>query len=413
MSTATACPAALAPPPAAPSREIPLSESTLHSPEFARDPYPTYARLRELGGIVRLTNERCYAATTYEAVTGVLRSRAATVDSPFRASRALFGRTVMDVDGNEHTQLRSLSSRAFSVAAVPAYQHTIVADAVRTVIDDLHGRSCFDAVADFADRVPIAVMSEVIGIPQELREPFRACSEEVIAFLDTATPDTRVRARAALARMSTDLADVIAAARAHPDHTLIGQLVTGTGPSGPLTDEEILRHIGLLIPAAIDTSNRLLANVIACLVTRPALLEQVAADPGMVPGVVDETLRFEPPIHTTVRIWTGSEICGVAIPRGALITVLLGSANRDPAVFAGPDTFDPGRDASRHVSFGAGRHRCMGRTMAHVEVVAAITELVTRCPGLRLAPGADAAITGTAFRSPTTLPLHYTPLEKP
>ncbi len=319
----------------------------------------------------------------------------------------------MDVDGDEHIQLRALSSRAFSVAAVPAYEDTIVAEAVRAVIDDLDGRPSFDAVADFADRVPIAVMSAVIGVPRELREPFRACSEDVIAFLDTATPENRDRARTALARMSADLTEVIAATRARPDGTLIGQLVTGTGSKGPLTDEEILRHIGLLIPAAIDTSNRLLANVIACLVTRPTLLDQVTADPRLVPGVVDETLRFEPPIHSTVRIWTGTEVCGVTLPRGALITVLLASANRDRAVFADPDSFDPTRDASRHVSFGAGRHRCMGRAMAQVEVVGAITALLRRCPGLRLAPGAGTAITGTAFRSPTTLPLEYTPTEHP
>ncbi|GAA0679568.1 cytochrome P450 [Kitasatospora atroaurantiaca] len=380
----------------------------LDSGDFRLDPYPAYARLRAEGPLLWSEPDRTYYVTTHQAVGAVLRDKNASVESPFRASRVLFGRTVMDVEGSEHARLRSLTGRSFAAPAVPGYLEELVPGAVHQVIDGLAGRGRADFVADFANEVPIRVMSQIIGVRTEDVAEFQSCTDAVIAYFDSATAQSRRAAVSAWAGMRGLLHRRVEELRPAPDGSVIGQLLAAAAEGAEVDDDEIVRQIGLLIPAAIDTSNRLLANVLHILCSRPELLHQAYADPDLLDGIVEETLRFEPPIHSTVRIWAGGELLGTEVPRGSLLTVLLGSANRDPGVFADPDVFDPLRPgAARHLSFGAGRHQCMGRRMALAEVTTALRILLERCPGLRFAQPDPDPIEGFSFRSPATLVLQY------
>ncbi|GJF28394.1 cytochrome P450 [Kitasatospora sp. NE20-6] len=375
---------------------------------FLRDPYPVYAALRAAGPLVRSETHRTWFATTHEAVGAVLRDRRASVESPFRATRVLFGRTVTDVEGDEHVKLRSLTNRSFSAAAIPGHLEELVPAAVHQVVDALGDSGTADFVPAFANAVPIRVMSRIIGLHPDDVPEFQRCSDAVIAFIDSAAPPARRAALTAWQRMQVLLHARIAELRPAPDASVIGQLLTAAAEGADVDDAEIVRQIGLLIPAAIDTSNRLIANVLHVLCSRPALLREVYARPELIDPVVEETLRFEPPIHSTVRIWGGGELLGTDIPRGSLLTVLLGSANRDGAVFADPDTFDPARPAaSRHLAFGAGRHQCMGRRMALAEVRTALRILLERRPGLRFADPDPQPVEGLSFRSPAGLLLSY------
>jgi cytochrome P450 len=383
---------------------ISTAEVSFGSPAFRLDPYPVYAQLRAAGPLVRSDRHRTHFVTTYAAVGAVLRHKRATVESPFRASRVLFGRTVMDVDGDEHTYLRSLTNRSFSASSIPGYLEELVPGMVHEVIDEFAGEARIDAVAQFANQVPIRVMSQIIGVRPDDVVEFQSCSDAVIAFLDTGGAEPRRVATVAWERMRTLLHRRIAELRRAPDESVIGQLLTAAAEGHGVDDDEIVRQVGLLIPAAIDTSNRLIANVLQVLCHRPELLAQVVAEPSLVPAVVEETLRFEPPIHSTVRIWGGGELLGTELPRGTLLTVLLGSANRDPDVFAEAERFDVSRPANvRHLAFGAGRHQCMGRRMALAEVVTALTILFQRCPELRAADSGPDPVEGLSFRSPARL----------
>lgn len=393
----------------APAPAVPAGpDAGFGGPAFRLDPYPVYAALRAAGPLVRSDAHRTWFATTHEAVGAVLRDRRAGVESPFRATRVLFGRTVTDVDGAEHVKLRSLTNHSFSASAVPGYLEDLVPSAVHAVVDALGEAGTADFVPAFANAVPIRVMSRIIGLrPADVPE-FQRCSDAVIAFIDSAEPPARRAAVAAWQRMQVLLHARIAELRPAPDASVIGRLLAAAADGADVDDAEIVRQVGLLIPAAIDTSNRLIANALHVLCSRPELLREVYARPELVDGVVEETLRFEPPIHSTVRIWGGGELLGTDIPRGSLITVLLGSANRDPAVFPDPDAFDPHRPAAaRQLSFGAGRHQCMGRRMALAEVRTALRILLERRPGLRFADGPPQPVEGLSFRSPAGLLLSY------
>lgn len=378
------------------------------SESFRLDPYPVYARLRAAGPLVHSPAHRLWFATDHAAVGAVLRDRRSSVESPFRATRVLFGRTVTDVEGAEHVKLRSLTNRSFSASAIPGYLDDLVPGAVHAVLDELPRSGTADYVSGFANAVPIRVMSRIIGLrPADVPE-FQWCSDAVIAFIDSALPAHRKAAVGAWQHMRGLLHERITELRPAPDESVIGRLLTAAAEGVDVDDDEIVRQIGLLIPAAIDTSNRLLANVLHCLCSRPELLAQVYADPGLIDAVVEETLRFESPIHSTVRIWGGGELLGTELPARSLVTVLLGSANRDPRVFPEPDVFDPHRpDSARHLAFGAGRHQCMGRRMALAEVTTALRILLERRPALRFAGAAPAPITGLSFRSPAALLLDH------
>ncbi|CCH17916.1 cytochrome P450 [Micromonospora lupini] len=381
------------------------------TPAFQLDPYPVYAALRAQGHLVHSTVHRTWFATDHAAAGAVLRDRRSSVESPFRATRVLFGRTVTDVEGEEHVRLRALTNRSFSASMIPGYLDDLVPAAVRGVLDDLDaaaGDGPADYVTGFANAVPIRVMSRIIGLRPADVPQFQSCSDAVIAFIDSADPVRRRAAVAAWARMRALLHSRVAELRPAPDDSVIGQLLSSAAEGADVDDDEIVRQVGLLIPAAIDTSNRLIANVLHTLCARPELMAQVAEDGNLVEAVVDETLRYEAPIHSTIRIWGGGELLGQDIPKGSLLTVLLGSANRDPAVFPDPDTFDPGRPGNqRLLSFGAGRHQCMGRRMALAEVTTALRLLLERRPGLRFADATPSPVQGLSFRSPATLRLAF------
>lgn len=377
------------------------------SDRFLIDPYPTYAAMRAAGPVVRSDVHRTWFVTTHAAVGEVLRSRRTSVDSPFRATRVLFGRTVTDVEGEEHRKLRALTNHSFTATAIPGYLEQLVPAAVHEVIDEIPDGQA-DLVAHFASRVPLKVMSQIIGLRRADLPTFADSSDAVIAFLDTPTPECRRAAFDAWSTMRVLLHDRISELRPSPDESVIGQLLTASADGADVDEDEIVRQVGLLVPAAIDTSNRLIANVLHVLCGDPELMARAVANPATVPDVVEETLRFEPPIHSTVRTWLGGELAGVDVPRGSMLTVLLASANRDPAVFSSADTFDTERPGGqRHLSFGAGRHQCMGRQMALAEVTAAVTLLLERCADLRFSTTCPEPIRGHSFRSPARLDLDF------
>ena len=217
-------------------------------------------------------------------------------------------------------------------------------------------------------------------------------------------------ARAAADTLHDYLLPIVRARRAEPRHDVITRLVTGCVDGVGLTDDEVISFLRLLLPAGAETTSRLMGNMLFALLEEPeARLERVRADRSLVPWVIEETLRWETPILFVAREATrATAVGGVEIPAGSFVSAVIGSANRDEGHFPDPDRFDLDRRADDHLSFGFGRHFCLGYHLAKLETGIALGALLDRLPTLRLDPAAPAPrITGLAFRSPQTLRVRF------
>lgn len=388
----------------------PLAEVDFLACDFKDDPFGVYARMIAEHPIFYSKRYRQHFAFSAEAVRQVMVSRDFTVSSPFRASRVLFGPTVVDIDGEDHRRLRIALSEAINVRKNQTYREWIVRPTIERVADGLEEGRRQDWVEEFCDVIPLSVMSRIIGIPDEDFAFFRRICGPIIAYLDFATADTKRAGRAAMAELAPYLEALLKRpSRADRfDDSIIGSYLDQQRRLGQPSTTEIVRHVSLLIPAAIDTTNRLIANCIHVLCSNPTLQARLREEPAGIPSFVSEVLRFEPPIHTTLRFASvDTAVLNHAIPAGAAVTVNIGAVGRDPSLFKRPDCFDPTRSPSKHVlSFGAGKHQCVGKNLATIEVCDCVEILLRRFEDIAFAPDTERPrITGTAFRSPLTLPI--------
>jgi cytochrome P450 len=201
----------------------------------------------------------------------------------------------------------------------------------------------------------------------------------------------------------------VRARRAEPRDDVISRLVTGTVDGASLSDDEVISFLRLLLPAGAETTSRLTASMLFALLVERDRFERVAADRGLVPWAIDETLRWETPIVFVARQATRpTEIGGLEVPENAIISVIVGAGNRDDAHYADPDRFDLDRHADDHLSFGFGRHFCLGYHLAKLEARTMLGTVLDRFPRLRIDPAAQApSVTGLAFRSPPALPVRF------
>ncbi|MCU1399307.1 MAG: cytochrome, partial [Acidimicrobiales bacterium] len=255
---------------------------------------------------------------------------------------------------------------------------------------------------------PARVMSGVLGLPEEDYARFREWAVGIITvFRDW---DNAIRCSKEL----TDyLAGIVDARRFDPREDLITDLVTAELDGAKLDDEEIYSFLRMLLPAGIETTYRSSGNLLYLLLTHPDQFDRVRADRTLLPQAVEEGLRFESPILLTPRVATvDTELSGVRIPAGATVTAMVASANRDPAVYVDPETFDIFRDPKQHMSFGTGPHLCLGMHLARMETRIAVNALLDRLPDLRFASDPTRPrphIQGDSmFRNPTSLPVTWT-----
>lgn len=252
-----------------------------------------------------------------------------------------------------------------------------------------HGRA--DLVGQLAWPLPLRVICELIGLPLADAERVRAWTEDLKLLTSFgATPEQQLQAAHGSVAYERYLAGQIEQRRREGRDDLLTDIITARVDGvPPLTTEEIISLLIILVFGGHETTANLIATALLRLLRRPQLWQAVSRDPGLVDAVVEETLRAEPPVQGMFRIAvTDTQIGGVTIPAGAQVFALFGSANRDPAAFTDPDEFRPGRQhAERHLSFGRGIHFCTGAALARLEARIAITTAARRIPDLRLAPG--------------------------
>jgi cytochrome P450 len=274
------------------------------------------------------------------------------------------------------------------------------------LIDRFIAEGSADLVRQLTFEFPVRVIARLLGLPEEDFAKFQRWSVELISL----GADIE-RGLAASESLRDYFADVVALRRAQPQEDVISDLVTAEVGGERLTDEAIYSFLRLLLPAGAETTYRSSGNLLFLLLTHTDQLEAVRDDRALLPQAIEEGLRFEPPLLTIGRTTTCEvELAGVTLPAGASIAPNIGSANHDQSRWDDPEVFDIFRPALPHIAFAHGPHMCLGMHLARLETRVLVNRVLDRLPGLVLNPGdTDPHIRGQVFRSPTALPVTFTP----
>jgi cytochrome P450 len=370
------------------------------------NPYPAYARLRREEPVMLLDLPMApgYMVSRYDDVTAVLK------DAALYSSRAnakgiglVMGRTILEMDGKEHTRHRNIISTAFVPKALQGELPGVIASIAHDMIDHFARDGRADMVAQFARTFPLRVIAHVIGVPIEDYETFKRWSLDVIGFTDDFPKGFE-----AAGKLVEHLRPIVESRKAAPRDDLLSTLTHAEVDGQRLTDEEIYSFLRLLLPAGSDTTYRLIGNTLFGLLTHPDQLDQVRADRSLAASAIEEALRWEAPVQFAARETTAATtLGGIELPEGAQILTAIGSANRDERQFAKPDDFDIHRRADDHVAFGFGRHFCVGSHLARLEATTALNAIFDRLPNLHLDRTQECGVVGLAFRSPNRLPVLF------
>jgi cytochrome P450 len=371
-------------------------------PDQRVDPYPLYESLRAQGPLN--PGSLGLVTTSHSVAQEVLRSPAFGVgwdrstapgwmqwllrwtDDP-DVTGAAEPPSLLVVDPPDHTRYRRLVSRAFTPRATAALEPVVQATA-DSLLDRLAGRTGpVDLVDAFAAQLPVLVIAEMLGVPVDRREDFLRWGHAAAATLDPGLPFRRYSsAERSLREMHGFLRDHFTRLRQDPGEDLVSQLVGLSGEEA-LTEEELHATVLLLLGAGFETTVNLLGNAVVLFDAHREQWEALVAEPSGWDGAVEEVLRHDSPVQITGRAARADvRLAGQEIRAGARITLLLGAANRDPAVFDEPTRFDVTRaNAREHLAFSGGIHYCLGAGLARLEAVVALRTLAARFPGLRVA----------------------------
>lgn len=373
------------------------------SPEFVADPYPAYAALRARGRAHYYEPSRQYLIPHHADVAALLRDRRLGRTYLHRYSHEEFGRQapppehepfhvlndhgMLDLEAPAHTRVRRLVAKAFTprtVERLRPYVEGLADDLVRGLVADGGG----DLVARVAEPLPVAVIAEMLGIPEADRGPLRPWSADICGMYElNPGEETAARAVRASVEFSAYLRELIAARRKEPGDDLISALIAAHDEGDRLSEQEMISTCVLLLNAGHEATVNATANGWNVLFSHPEQLAALRAEPErLLPTAVEELLRYDTPLQLFERwVLDDIEVGDTVVPRGSEVALLFGSANRDPAAFAAPDTLDLARADNPHISFSAGIHYCVGAPLARVELAASLGALLRRAPRLRLA----------------------------
>ena len=369
------------------------------APEFIRDPYPHYARLRTTDPM-HLTPFGAFVASRHAEASLVLRDKRFGKDFVERTVRR-YGPQVMEEpvfrsmshwmlqqDPPDHTRLRGLVVKAFTARRVedmrPRIQHI-----VDETLDRVAAQGRMDLIEDFAFRLPVTIICDMLGIPEEHREVFYTSSRNGGGLLDP-VPLSRAEideANTGNAAAQLYFQQLFELRRHSPGDDLTTQLVQAEEDGSKLSNEELTANIILLFGAGHETTVNLIGNGLLALHRNPDQLALLKANPALITNAIEEFLRYDSSVQLSGRVTLEDidDLGGKKIPKGESVLCLLGSANRDPAVYPDrPDRLDITRPNVRPLSFGGGIHFCLGAQLARIEAEVAIATLLRRLPDLRL-----------------------------
>jgi len=368
------------------------------SPDFIADPYPAYEALRTSDPI-HLTPIGAYALSRHAHCSAVLRDRRFGKDYVNRTLKR-YGEKAFDEpvfrsmrhwmlqqDPPDHTRLRGLVVQAFTARRVEDMRPRIQ-EIVEQTLDAVIDRGRMDLISDFAFRLPVTVICDMLGIPDEHRELFHVSLRAGGRLLDP-VPLTRAEidaANAGNAAAESYFKQLFELRRRSPGDDLTSQLVQAEQDGSKLSNEELTANIILLFGAGHETTVNLIGNGLLALHRNPDQLELLKQNPALITNAVEEMLRYDSSVQLTGRVALEDvELGGKPIKKGDVVLCLLGSANRDPAAYPEqPEKFDITRANVRPLSFGGGIHHCLGAQLARIEAEIGIATLVRRLPDLKL-----------------------------
>ena len=360
-------------------------EIDFSDPAFIRDPYPA---LRRLPSVSWHEGTGRWLAARHAAAGAVLRDRRlgrlwrdrepADVFEPFNL---LHRNQMMENEPPVHTRLRSLVATAFARGHVSRLRPA-VAESARSLLAEAGEE--FDLLADVAEPLAVTVIAELLGVPEPDRHRLRPWSAAIVRMYEVRrTPEVEAAALEACREFADYLRDLAARRAASPREDLISHLVS---VSDGLTADELVASAILLLNAGHEASVNAFGGGVVALLRHPDQLARLRADRGLIATAGEEMIRYDPPLHMFIRTAAAEVRLGeVTIPAGGEVAALLGAANRDPAVFHAPDTFDVGRAPNPHLGFGAGLHFCLGAPLARIELQAGLSALLDHAPALALA----------------------------
>ena len=384
----------------------------------ADDPYPGYAALRERSPVHRSRLLGAWVVSRYADVDAILRDHRRFGTDPRKAALPRRQRrrlppehelTMLTLDPPDHTRLRALVSQAFTRSRVHALEGRI-RRVVAELLDAIDDPAGFDLMAAVARPLPAIVIAEILGIPAADRDRFiRWADQRARLFEPTVSRRERRLAGRASRECNAYLTGIIARRRREPRDDLLSALVHAEAAGERLSGQELLNMVRMLIVAGTETTTNLIGNGMLALLRHPAELAWLRADPGCIPRAVEELLRYDAPVQATFRrALADCEVNGATVRRRDTVVVLLGAANRDPAVFDDPDRLDVARDGRAHVALGRGIHHCLGTMLARLEGRIVLEMLLARFAPIELAGPRPRFHRNLVLRGLRSLPLRCT-----
>ncbi|MEW2319191.1 cytochrome P450 [Streptomyces bauhiniae] len=388
------------------------------------DPYPLYTELRRTP-VLHEEEDGPYVISSYWDIESLLHDprissdaanlAAAGADELNQAENTGLPPSFIRLDPPEHDRLRRIANSAFGPPHEPrriddmrGELHGIVAE----LIDGLAGETEIDLVDQFAYPFPVTVICRLLGVPREDEPRFRSWVDPLVASLDPETrqgadPEFVRKAQEARTQLGMYLAGLVEERTKDPRDDMLSDLAAGKGPDGAMTMMEVLSTAVLLLIAGHETTVNLIANGMLTLLRHPEYLQRLREEPELAVNIVEELLRYEPPVQLVPQrtCITDIEVRGVTIPKGSRIWLMLAAGNRDPERFKDPERFDPDRDDLQHLGFGSGIHTCFGAPLARLEAQIALAELARRLENPRLVADPPPYRPNAVLRGPRHLPL--------
>jgi cytochrome P450 len=368
---------------------------------FIADPYPVYAEMRKRAPIWYHEPTDHWLVSRFADVNNLLRDRRFGRTYHHVATHAEMGRPeepgwhgpfwhlircgILDMEPPDHTRVRSLVSKAFTPRMVEGMREPIQR-MMDGLVDDVVGGEGFDLISTLAEPLPVAVIAELLGVPQEDRGLLRPWSADICGMYELRPSEWTARtAVRACVEFSDYLRTLSRRRRAAPRNDLISALAQVVDDDERLTEDELIGTCVLLLNAGHEATVNVTGNGWWSLFRNPDQLARLRQDVTLVPRAIEELMRWDTPLQMFERwVLEDSEVCDTVVPKGAELGLLFGSANRDPAVFDRPDDLDVAREPNPHVSFGAGVHFCLGAPLARLELETSFATILRRLPRLEL-----------------------------
>ncbi len=383
----------------------------LRQRRYQTDPYPLYDEIRARGPLIP-TRLGTLVSASHAVCTEVVRSRSFgtfdTEPSPGDPSpREMLDLSLVQLNPPEHTRLRRLAAPAFTPRRMVAYE-ALVEQRIDQLLDAVDPVAGFDLVTDFANPLPIAVISELLGVPDVDEAEFAGYGATLATALDGLHSIGHVRRLvSAQRRLYRIFDDLFALRTVEPRDDLVSTLLAKQSEQpDQITPETLSALCRLLLVAGFETTVNAIGNGVRALLADPEQWQRLVADPSRAEAAVEEVLRFDPPVQLTGRaVLSDTDLAGTPLVRGQAVVLLLAGANRDPQAYADPNRFDLTRaPGPEHLALSGGIHYCLGAPLARLELAAAFRALAVRLPRLHLT-GPVRMARSTAIHGATSIPV--------